>query len=56
MRRGERPERKGADRLGSALADPGASGEAREDWVREAKRLQALYKANRRKAVREAML
>jgi len=52
---GGRPEREGAGRPGSAPADPGASGEARGEWVREAKRIQALYRANRRRAVREVL-
>ncbi|KYN37530.1 hypothetical protein ALC56_08102 [Trachymyrmex septentrionalis] len=43
-RGGDRPEREGASRPGSAPAEPGASGEARGDWVREAKRIQALYR------------
>jgi len=54
-RGGDRPEREGAGRPGSAPAEPGASGEARGDWVREAKRIQALYRANRRRAVREVL-
>ena len=55
VRGSERPGREGASGPGSAPADPGASGEARGDWVREAKRLQALYRANRRRAVREVL-
>ncbi|KYN24357.1 hypothetical protein ALC57_04035 [Trachymyrmex cornetzi] len=54
-RGGEPPKKEGASGPGSASAGPGASGEVRGDWVREAKRLQALYRANRRKAVREVL-
>ncbi|KYM95009.1 hypothetical protein ALC62_14352 [Cyphomyrmex costatus] len=49
---GERSEREGADMPGSATAGPGPSQRDSGDWVREAKRIQALYRANRRKAVR----
>ena len=52
---GARPGGEGAGRPGSAPADPGASGEASGEWVREAKRIQALYRANRRRAVREVL-
>ena len=30
-------------------------GEGRGDWTREAKRIQALYRVNRRKAIREIL-
>ncbi|XP_012529645.3 serine/arginine repetitive matrix protein 2 [Monomorium pharaonis] len=54
-RGGESLRREGADSAGPAPARPAASGEARGDWVCEAKRIQALYRANRRKAVREVL-
>ncbi|XP_072758320.1 uncharacterized protein [Anoplolepis gracilipes] len=40
---------------GPAPAGPSQSGEGRGDWVREATRLQALYRVNRRRAVREVL-
>ncbi|XP_025262540.1 uncharacterized protein LOC112637315 [Camponotus floridanus] len=40
---------------GSAPAGPLQSGEGRGGWVREATRVQALYRTNRRKAVREVL-
>lgn len=41
---------------GAAPANPPfTSGEGRGNWVREATRIQALYRANRRKAVREVL-
>ncbi|XP_070166141.1 uncharacterized protein [Polyergus mexicanus] len=55
-RRGEGgvPARDGV-RRGPAPAGPQQQGEGRGGWVREATRIQALYRANRRKAVREVL-
>ncbi|KAL6416674.1 hypothetical protein ACFW04_013250 [Cataglyphis niger] len=48
------PARDG-DSRGPVPAGPQESGEGRGGWVREATRLQALYRANRRRAVREVL-
>ncbi|XP_039309675.1 uncharacterized protein LOC120358701 [Solenopsis invicta] len=58
-RRGARggvpPGGEGDSRAGQASLGPATSQEEHGGWVREAKRLQALYRTNRRKAVREIL-